>query len=155
MDIIISNADNSPIYEQIYRQIKSGILRGSLQEGDMLPSIRALAKDLRISVITTKRAYDELEKDGYIHTVAGKGCFVAEKGKVTRVPACPVEPPIDFVGAGDTFLSGFGTMLCAGADSLTAAWAANLCSAVTIRKLGVTGTATRQELLDAWQLYFG
>ena len=64
MDIIISNADNSPIYEQIYRQIKSGILRGSLQEGDMLPSIRALAKDLRISVITTKRAYDELEKDG-------------------------------------------------------------------------------------------
>ena len=79
MDIIISNADNSPIYEQIYRQIKSGILRGSLQEGDMLPSIRALAKDLRISVITTKRAYDELEKDGYIHTVAGKGCFVAEK----------------------------------------------------------------------------
>ena len=79
MDIIISNADNSPIYEQIYRQIKSGILRGTLQEGDMLPSIRALAKDLRISVITTKRAYDELEKDGYIHTVAGKGCFVAEK----------------------------------------------------------------------------
>lgn len=79
MDIIISNADNSPIYEQIYRQIKSGILRGSLQEGDMLPSIRALAKDLRISVITTKRAYDELEKDGYLHTVAGKGCFVAEK----------------------------------------------------------------------------
>ena len=79
MDIIISNADTSPIYEQIYRQIKSGILRGSLQEGDMLPSIRALAKDLRISVITTKRAYDELEKDGYIHTVAGKGCFVAEK----------------------------------------------------------------------------
>ena len=79
MDIIISNANNSPIYEQIYRQIKNSILSGSLQEGDMLPSIRALAKDLRISVITTKRAYDELEKDGYIHTVAGKGCFVAEK----------------------------------------------------------------------------
>ena len=79
MDIIISNANNSPIYKQIYRQIKNSILSGSLQEGDMLPSIRALAKDLRISVITTKRAYDELEKDGYIHTVAGKGCFVAEK----------------------------------------------------------------------------
>ncbi|MBR0375775.1 MAG: GntR family transcriptional regulator, partial [Firmicutes bacterium] len=77
MDIIISNANNSPIYEQIYDQIKSSILSGRLQEGDMLPSIRALAKDLRISVITTKRAYDELEKDGYIHTVAGKGCFVA------------------------------------------------------------------------------
>ena len=79
MDIIISNANNNPIYEQIYDQIKSSILSGRLQEGDMLPSIRALAKDLRISVITTKRAYDELEKDGYIHTVAGKGCFVAEK----------------------------------------------------------------------------
>ena len=88
-------------------------------------------------------------------TLGDKGCFVAEAGRVTRVPACPVEPPIDFVGAGDTFLSGFGTMLCAGADSLTAAWTANLCSAVTIRKLGVTGTATRRELLDAWQLYFG
>ena len=79
MDIIISNASNNPIAEQIYSQIKSNILSGRLQEGDMLPSIRALAKDLRISVITTKRAYDELEKDGYIHTVAGKGCFVAEK----------------------------------------------------------------------------
>ena len=79
MDIIISNADSAPIYEQIYRQIKNSILNGRLQEGDMLPSIRALAKDLRISVITTKRAYDELEKNGYIHTVAGKGCFVAEK----------------------------------------------------------------------------
>ena len=79
MDIIISNADNAPIYQQIYRQIKDSILRGSLQEGDLLPSIRTLAKDLRISVITTKRAYDELEKEGYIYTVAGKGCFVAEK----------------------------------------------------------------------------
>ena len=79
MDIIISNADNSPIYEQIYRQIKSGILRGTLQEVDMLPSIRALAKDLRISVITTKRAYDELERAGYLYTVPGKGSFVAAK----------------------------------------------------------------------------
>lgn len=79
MDIVISNANNAPIYEQIYLQIKNCILSGGLQEGDMLPSIRALAKDLRISVITTKRAYDELERDGYIYTVAGKGCFVAEK----------------------------------------------------------------------------
>ncbi|MBR5430041.1 MAG: GntR family transcriptional regulator [Firmicutes bacterium] len=79
MDIIISNATNAPIYEQIYQQIKSAILNGTVQEGDLLPSIRALAKDLRISVITTKRAYDELEKDGYIYTMAGKGCFVAEK----------------------------------------------------------------------------
>lgn len=79
MNIIISNANNRPIYEQIYSQIKAAILSGELPEGELLPSIRSLAKDLRISVITTKRAYDELEKDGYIYTVAAKGCYVAEK----------------------------------------------------------------------------
>ncbi|MDO4541084.1 MAG: GntR family transcriptional regulator [Syntrophomonadaceae bacterium] len=79
MNIIISNASHLPIYEQIYAQIKNGIISGQLSEGDALPSIRALAKDLRISVITTKRAYDELERDGFIYTVAGKGCYVAEK----------------------------------------------------------------------------
>ncbi|MEG2857536.1 MAG: GntR family transcriptional regulator [Clostridia bacterium] len=79
MDIVISNANNQPIYDQIYTQIKNLIISGQLQSGQMLPSIRFLAKDLRISVITTKRAYDELEKDGFIHTVAGKGCYVAEK----------------------------------------------------------------------------
>lgn len=79
MNIIISNASGSPIYEQIYIQIKNSIISGELGAGAALPSIRALAKDLRISVITTKRAYDELEKDGFIHTVAGKGCYVAEK----------------------------------------------------------------------------
>lgn len=79
MDIILSNMSEQPIYEQIYSQIKNSIISGVLKEGDMLPSIRALAKDLRISVITTKRAYDELERDGYIHTVAGKGCYVAKK----------------------------------------------------------------------------
>lgn len=79
MNIIISNASGAPIYEQIYAQIKAAILSGALREGDALPSIRALAKDLRISVITTKRAYDELERDGYIYTVAAKGCYVAEK----------------------------------------------------------------------------
>ncbi len=79
MNIIISNANNQPIYEQIYLQIKNCIISGELSEGDALPSIRALAKDLRISVITTKRAYDELEKDGFINTVAGKGCYVSEK----------------------------------------------------------------------------
>ncbi|ADU73603.1 GntR family transcriptional regulator [Acetivibrio thermocellus AD2] len=79
MDIILSNVSDRPIYEQIYNQIKNAIISGELKEGDMLPSIRALAKDLRISVITTKRAYDELERDGYIYTVAGKGCYVAKK----------------------------------------------------------------------------
>lgn len=79
MNLIISNASGQPIYEQIYAQFKAEILRGTLREGDALPSIRALAKDLRISVITTKRAYDELERDGYIYTVAAKGCYVAER----------------------------------------------------------------------------
>ena len=79
IDIIISNTGNQPIYEQIYEQLKGLIISGKLSSGEPLPSIRGLAKDLRISVITTKRAYDELEHEGFIHTVAGKGCFVAEK----------------------------------------------------------------------------
>ena len=79
MDIILTNAASQPIYDQIVSQVKAQILSGKLKEGDALPSLRALAKDLRISVITTKRAYDELEADGFLYTVAGKGCFVAEK----------------------------------------------------------------------------
>ncbi len=79
MNIIISNASDKPIYEQIYSQIKGNIVSGELSEGDALPSIRALAKDLRISVITTTRAYDELERDGFINSVPGKGFYVAEK----------------------------------------------------------------------------
>ena len=79
MELIIRNTANQPIYEQIYAQIRAQIIAGTLRPGDALPSIRALAKDLRISVITTKRAYDELEADGFLYTVAGKGCFVAEK----------------------------------------------------------------------------
>lgn len=79
MDLIISNASGKPIYEQIYTQIKNSIISGELSPGDALPSIRALAKDLRISVITTTRAYDELERNGFIDRVPGKGCYVAEK----------------------------------------------------------------------------
>ena len=79
MELIIRNTTNQPIYDQIYSQIKAQIIAGKLSPGEALPSIRALAKDLRISVITTKRAYDELEADGFLFTVAGKGCFVAEK----------------------------------------------------------------------------
>ncbi|MDD3430179.1 MAG: GntR family transcriptional regulator [Oscillospiraceae bacterium] len=77
MDILISNASARPIYEQIEMQIKNAIISGALQAGDALPSMRLLAKELQISVITTKRAYEELERDGFIVTVAGKGCFVA------------------------------------------------------------------------------
>ena len=79
MDIIISNASGKPIYEQITVQIKSQILSGALTAGDALPSMRTLAKELRISVITTKRAYEDLERDGFIETVVGKGSFVAKK----------------------------------------------------------------------------
>lgn len=79
MDIIISNSNKSPIYEQIASQIKNLIITGELKEGDALPSMRLLAKELRISVITTKRAYEELEWDGFIETVTGRGSFVASK----------------------------------------------------------------------------
>lgn len=81
MDIIISNSSDKPIYEQIVSQIKNLIITGVLETGAALPSIRFLAKELRISVITTKRAYDELERDGFIETVPGKGSFVASKNK--------------------------------------------------------------------------
>lgn len=79
MNLFVDNKSGIPIYEQIYKQIRQCIISGELSEGDMLPSIRNLAKDLGISVITTKRAYEELEKDGFIYTVAAKGCFVAPK----------------------------------------------------------------------------
>ncbi|WP_280771493.1 GntR family transcriptional regulator [Salipaludibacillus daqingensis] len=79
MQIIISNSSKEPIYEQITNQIKSSILSGDLQEGTAIPSMRKLAKDLQISVITTKRAYEELEKSGFIYSIVGKGSFVAEQ----------------------------------------------------------------------------
>ncbi|MDR0817860.1 MAG: GntR family transcriptional regulator [Clostridiales Family XIII bacterium] len=79
MDIIISNSSGKPIYEQIASQIKTLIINGTLHQGGTLPSMRVLAKELRISVITTKRAYEELERDGFIETVTGRGSFVAEK----------------------------------------------------------------------------
>ncbi len=79
MQIVIDNRSGDPIYDQITRQIKAQIIGGTLLPDEALPSIRNLAKDLRISVITTKRAYDELEREGFLYTVAGKGCFVAQK----------------------------------------------------------------------------
>ena len=81
MNVIVSNASDKPIYEQIYTQIRGAILRGECREGEALPSIRALAKELRISVITTKRAFDDLERDGFIYSVQGKGSFIAAKNR--------------------------------------------------------------------------
>ncbi|MBP7332453.1 MAG: GntR family transcriptional regulator [Firmicutes bacterium] len=77
MDIVISNSSPDPLYEQIAKQLKNSILKGELTPGDLLPSIRTLAKELQISVITTKRAYEELEKEGFIESVTGKGSYVA------------------------------------------------------------------------------
>ncbi len=79
MLIFINNKNGVPIYDQIYSQIKSQIINGTIEEDAPLPSIRSLAKDLHISVITTKRAYEELEKDGFIYTLPGKGSFVSKK----------------------------------------------------------------------------
>ena len=81
MDIILSNSSGKPIYEQIADQVREQILSGALSAGDALPSMRLLAKDLRISVITTKRAYEELERDGFLDNVPGKGCFVAPQNR--------------------------------------------------------------------------
>jgi GntR family transcriptional regulator len=81
LDIVITNSSPEPIYEQIVRQIKKEILTGELQEGEALPSIRSLARELQISVITTKRAYEELEREGLLETVGGKGSFVAGQNK--------------------------------------------------------------------------
>ena len=79
MQLYVDNRSSAPIYDQIYTQIKAQIISGDLHAGDALPSIRGLARDLRISVITTKRAYDELEREGFLYTVPAKGCFVAER----------------------------------------------------------------------------
>ena len=81
MNVIITNSSPEPIYQQIVTQIKNLILKGDLTEAEALPSIRFLAKELQISVITTKRAYEELERDGYIETVGGKGSFVSAQNK--------------------------------------------------------------------------
>ncbi len=79
MNILIDNKNGTPIYDQIYSQIKGQIISGALKQDELLPSIRGLAKDLRISFITTKRAYEELEKEGFIYTLPAKGCYVAPK----------------------------------------------------------------------------
>ena len=117
MEIIIRNTGDTPIYDQITRQVKGLILRGELKEGEALPSMRVLAKDLRISVITTKRAYEELERDGFLTTVPGKGCFVAPQDRETRREAvlCQIEEhlsqAVDIARAGAVELDELTEML--------------------------------------------
>ncbi len=81
MDILLSNSSGKPIYQQIADQVKAQVCSGTLTAGEALPSMRLLAKELRISVITTKRAYEELERDGFLENVPGKGCFVAPQNR--------------------------------------------------------------------------
>ena len=93
MNIFLRNSSGKPIYEQITEQVKEQIISGALRPGDALPSMRLLAKELRISVITTKRAYEELERDGFLENVPGKGCFVAPQDRelLREAQLCRVE----------------------------------------------------------------
>ena len=95
MNIIISNSSGKPIYEQITSQIKNMIISGQLSAGDPLPSMRALAKELRISVITTKRAYNDLEQEGFIETITGKGSFVAAKDTEVKKSGIPLKELVE------------------------------------------------------------
>ena len=106
MNIFIDNKSGAPIYEQIFTQLKSQIISGTLPSDEALPSIRSLAKDLRISVVTTKRAYDELEKEGFIYTIAAKGCFVAPLKFASRTCTFPFPKLLYF----DSFFHRFITV---------------------------------------------
>ena len=88
MVIILSNSSDEPIYQQIITQIKAAIMSGELRPGEALPSLRVLASQLRISIITTKRAYEELERDGFIETIAGKGCYVKQQNADFLLISC-------------------------------------------------------------------
>lgn len=121
MRILIANSSPDPIYEQIVRQIKTQIIAGDLREGEPLPSIRKLAQDLQISVITTKRAYDELEAEGFIDTVAGKGTFVAAQNaaflrekrmKVVEEKLAEAVSEAQLMGLGHAQLSEMLRLLC-------------------------------------------
>lgn len=97
MDIIISNSSNVPIFEQIKQEIKKAIINENLKENELLPSIRSLAKDLRVSVMTVKKSYDELEQEGFIKTIPGKGSYVAPKNMelLKESPMQEIEKYID------------------------------------------------------------
>ena len=143
--VIVDSRDHANAYENVI--VKPNEIEASRAFGDgssmCLDSLSVLASD--ISLKNGKTA---------LITLGEKGCFVATGKNVVRCPACSVEPPIDFCGAGDTFLAGYGTLLAGGATPLQAAQIACLCSAVTIKKIGETGTATREEILLAWDVYF-
>ena len=124
LNIVISNNTGKPIYEQITNQVKAAILSGELSPGDALPSMRLLAKELRISVITTKRAYEELEREGFVETVVGKGSFVARQNRELlrearlREVEARLEQAVEAARAGGVSLAELQemlTLLCEGA----------------------------------------
>ena len=144
--VIVDSRDHADAYEGV--TVKPNEIEASRAFGDgSVMDIEAL------SVLAAEIS----ERNGKttLITLGEKGCFVAEGEQVVRCPACPVKPPIDFCGAGDTFLAGYGTLLASGATPMQAAQIACLCSSVTIRKIGITGTATREEVLAAHDIYFG
>ena len=144
--VIVDSRDHAEAYTNV--TVKPNEIEASRSFGNGslmdLEALSSLASDISVRNGRTT-----------LITLGEKGCFVADEKTVVRCPACPVEPPIDFCGAGDTFLSGYATLLAGGATPLQAAQIACLCSSVTIRKLGETGTATEAEILNAWELYFG
>ena len=144
--VIVDSRDRAAEYDHV--TLKPNEVEASRAFGDgseqTLDALAALAE--RISLQNGRVT---------LMTLGARGCFVAEGSSVIRCPACRVEPPIDFCGAGDTFLAGYATLLAAGAAPLEAAQTATLCSAVTIRKIGMTGTATKEEVMNAWDLYHG
>ena len=143
--VIVDSRDHADAYEGV--TVKPNEVEASRAFGDGsvmdLDALSALALD--VSVRNGKTT---------LITLGDKGCFVADGAQVIRCPACLVKPPIDFCGAGDTFLAGYATLLASGATSLQAAQIACLCSSVTIKKIGGTGTASREEVLEARNVYF-
>ena len=143
--VIVDSRDHADAYEGV--TVKPNEIEASRAFGDgSVMDIDALS--VLASEISMRNGKTTLI------TLGDKGCFVAEGEQVVRCPACSVKPPIDFCGAGDTFLAGYGTLLASGATPMQAAQIACLCSSVTIRKIGVTGTATRDEVLSARNFYF-
>ena len=144
--VVVDSRDNAAAYSNVI--LKPNEVEASRAFGDgSVPGLEELS-------VLAQRIASRSGRTALL-TLGDKGCFVADGNGVLRCPACKVEPPIDFCGAGDTFLAGFGTLLAAGATPVQAAQTACLCSAVTIKKIGTTGTATREEVLAAWDTYCG
>lgn len=144
LTVIVDSRDRAGLYRHVIRkpnEVEAGRLCGSTVN----TPADAAALCAKLS--------DECGRPGVI-TLGGQGSMLCEKGACTHVPACAVEPPLDFCGAGDTYLAGLGVMLASGAELIQAAQIATLCSAVTVKKLDTTGTATKQELLEAHSRYF-